>query len=299
METSLKILKQKLQNILPVLNWTSEQISTSGQTYIKIGGLNKIRPIITELNELNLFEAQVNFLKNSIVFTSTNDLMQIQYTEGNQVVVTLANLKSLTQNLAAVLSNVIPEEDADSINIKLPPINDFEELSKVSHDIHISLTQILYNEEINGQTKIVSVENGSIWLNVFIGGAGGVAIVGALVWSAAVIYKKIQEGRLLEQTVRGMEVKNTSIEDILTAQKKSTELMIKAEAEYIQTTHFKENAPENIERIKNSVKTLAELIEKGAEIHPALVAPEQVSNLFPNVKNLLGVESKIKRIGEG
>ncbi|HXL55998.1 MAG TPA: hypothetical protein VN958_07065, partial [Chitinophagaceae bacterium] len=102
--------------------------------------------------------------------------------------------------------------------------------------------------------------------------------------------------KLLEEQVRGLKVKNDSLEDILSAQKKETQLMVEAEAAYINSEHFKENIPENIERIKNSIAILAELIGKGAEIHPALVAPENVSNLFPDPKNLIGLESKIKRI---
>lgn len=68
------------------------------------------------------------------------------------------------------------------------------------------------------------------------------------------------------------------------------------EAVHISSEHFHENTPENIERIKNSITTFADLIGKGAEIHPALVAPENVSNLFPDPTKLIGVESKIKRL---
>ena len=73
--------------------------------------------------------------------------------------------------------------------------------------------------------------------------------------------------------------------------------MIQAEAEHIQSEHFKNNAPENLKRIKNSISIFAELIGKGAEIQPALVAPENVANLFPDPTNLIGLESKIKKIG--
>ena len=64
----------------------------------------------------------------------------------------------------------VPEENQYSINIKLPEIKDFDQLSNVSRDIHIALSQVLFNDEINGETKIISVENGSIWINVFVGG---------------------------------------------------------------------------------------------------------------------------------
>lgn len=189
----------------------------------------------------------------------------------------------------------VPNENINSINIKLPQINDFDELSKVSRELHISLTQVLYNEEIKGETKIVSVQNGSIWFNVYVGETA-VIVAASIAWAAAVIYKKIQEGKLLEQQVRALQVKNESLEDVLKAQKNETNLMIQAESEHIQSEHFKLNAADNIERIKNSISVFADLIGKGAEIHPALVATENISNLFPDVSKLLGLESKIKRL---
>ena len=221
--------------------------------------------------------------------------MRIQQGEASQIEANLILLKTLSENFSTVLLKTVPEEDLDSINIKLPEVNDFDELSKVSREIHLGLTQIIFNDEIKGQTKIVSVENGSIWLNVLVGSTA-VGVIASLVWSSAVIYKKIQEGKLLEQQVRGLKVKNDSLEDILKAQKAETELMISAEAQHIDSEHFKEKAPENIERIKNSITTFADLIGRGAEIHPALVAPESVSNLFPDPTKLVNLESKIKKL---
>ncbi|MDP3441278.1 MAG: hypothetical protein Q8T08_00315, partial [Ignavibacteria bacterium] len=262
---------------------------------MKLSGLTNIRSVIKDINTLNLFEATIQPLSNSAIFTTANNEMTVQIQEGREIVANLTLLKALCTNFLNVLLTTVPEEDVNSINIKLPPVNDFDELSKVSREIHIGLSQVIFNDEINGQTKIVSVENGSIWLNVFVG-ASAVTVIASLVWSSAVIYKKIQEGKLLAEQVRGLKVKNDSLEDILKAQKAETDLMIQAEAEHISSEYFQENIPENIERIKNSITTFAELIGKGAEIHPALVAPENVSNLFPDPTKLIGVESKIKRL---
>lgn len=293
MDTSLKIIKQQLQNILNRLKWDSKSMAAGAQ--MQISGLTNIRSVVNDLENLKLFEDIISVLGSSAIFTTVNDQMTLQSQEGREIVSYLTLLKTLSENFLDVLINTVPEEDINSINIKLPPVNDFDELSKVSREIHLGLTQVIFNEEINGQTKIVSVENGSIWLNVFVG-ATAVTVIASLVWASAVIYKKILEGKLLAEQVRGLKVKNDSLEDILSAQKAETELMITAEAEHITSEHFKENIPENIERIKNSIIIFADLIEKGAEIHPALVAPENVNNLFPDPTKLIGVESKIKRI---
>lgn len=295
MNTSLKLIKIQLQNIQSRLIWNSVSSSSNGTTLYEISNLKEIRTIISNLDSMNLFETITQNLLNSAIFTTSNDSIRVQSSENSQIVSQLNLLKNLIENFAEVLKSTVPEETADSINIKLPSINDFDELSKVSREIHIGLTQVIFNDEIEGQTRIISVENGSIWLNVLVG-TTAVTVIASLVWSASVIYKKIQEGKLLEEQVRGLKVKNESLEDILKAQKAETSLMIQAEAEHVNSEHFKINAPENIEKIKNSISIFAELIGKGAEIHPALVAPENVSNLFPDPSKLIGLESKIKRL---
>ncbi|WP_339921036.1 hypothetical protein [uncultured Flavobacterium sp.] len=295
MEASLKLIKLQLQNIQTRLIWTINQIPNANNTLYEISNLKELRVIISELESMGLFESVTKILLDSAIFTTSNDTIRVQANENSLISIQLNLLKSLIENFYEVLKSTVPEESIDSINIKLPPVNDFDELSKVSREIHVGLTQVIFNEEVNGQTRIISVENGSIWLNVLVG-TTAVTVIASLVWSAAVIFKKIQEGKLLEEQVRGLKVKNESLEDILKAQKAETNLMIQAEAEHLNSEHFKVNAPENIQKIKNSITIFAELIGKGAEIHPALVAPENVSNLFPDPTKLIGLESKIKRL---
>lgn len=298
MELSLKIIREQLQESLKQLEWKSEAIASAVQGQpptTKISGLNKVRIVVDRISKLGLFNSLTNSLKNSAIYTTANDQMTIQRTEGNEVNNNLSTLKTLATNFLGVLQQTVPSEDVNSVNIKLPPISDFDELSKVSREIHLGLTQVIYSNDIGGETKIVSVENGSIWFNVFVG-ASAITVIASLAWAAAVIHKKVQEGKLLSEQVRGLKVKNESLEDILKAQKAETDLMIQAEAEHIQSEHFKTNTPENIERIKKSISIFADLIGKGAEIQPALVAPENVSNLFPDPTNLIGLESKIKKL---
>jgi len=293
MKIPLKLIKKQLQSVSQKLVWDINIVPNLSVYEIK--GLNNIRDFIGIIDSLKLFNEIIDELKQSVLFTTANDTMRAQPVEAQKVEKSLSLLKDLVLNFLDILLKTVPEENVNSVNIKLPEVKDFDELSKVSRDIHIGLSQVILNDEIKGETKIVSVENGSIWLNVFVG-TTAVSVVASLAWSASVIYKKVQEGKLLEQQVRGLKVKNDSLEDILKAQKAETALMIQSEAEHINSEHFKVNIPENIERIKNSISTFADLIGKGAEIQPALVAPENVANLFPNPTNILNIESKIKKL---
>lgn len=292
MNAPLKKVKAVLKEFLPHLALETGMIP--GTNFIKFFNVNRLRNALSEIASLNLF-VEAKPLMESVIFKSGGDEIQVIIAEAQTIERNLDALSSLGERFLSALLSAVPEESPDSINIKLPPIKDFEELSKVAKELHVALTQVIYDKEIGGKEEIVSVENGSIWFNVFVG-ATAVSVIASMVWSAAVIYKKIQEGRLLEEQIRGLKVKNESLQDILKAQKAETDRMLQAEADYIASEYFKENLPENIGKIKNSISTFAELITRGAEIKPSLMAPEEVSNLFPKVTELIGVESKIKKL---
>ena len=294
MNKSIKRIKGSLKTILE--NFTWESVSPSGSTNVTFEGLNNLRPLLLQVREFDLFSTFTEPLINSIIFSSSQDRMSIINGEAYQITNNLKQLKTLLTEFQDQLIKIVPEEDVNSINIKFPEIKDFDELSKISREFHLSPTQIILNDEIDGQTKITSVENGSIWFTVFLGSATAVAVIASVTWSATIIYKKYLECCLLEQQIRGLNIKNESLEDIVAAQKADTELVIQAEAEHIQSEYFRNNAPENIERIKKSITNFAELINKGAEIQPALFAPESVANLFPDPSKIMGIESKIKKL---
>ena len=294
MRYTLKELKSEINSILDAFHWSAD--ANGNSTSLTFYNLNSIRNTISLLEHLKLFERTTDALHQSFIYTTSSDNASVNMQEGLVVKTTLTNLLVAIESLSQALEVTVPPEDSKSINVKLPHVEDFEDLSNVSKDLHIALTQVLYIDEIGGKVKIEGVENVSIWINILVGGTEAVSLVAGLAWSAAVIYKKVLEGKAVAQYVRSLTIKNESLDDILNAQKASTALLIQAEAEHIQSDHFHDNLPENVERIKNSIKLLSDLIEKGAVIQPALMAPEEVKNLFPDLNNVTNLESKIKRL---
>ncbi|WP_185216153.1 hypothetical protein [Sphingobacterium mizutaii] len=294
----MKLLQREQKDILskniPLLNWEFETISNSSFKGLK--NVIQLRNVINELDKIELLKSITSAIYFSPLFSTSKDYISVDYTESNKINALLSKLKDYSDILLFVLNQTFPKEETNSVNIKLPEIKDLDELSKISRDLHIAITQVVYNEEINGVTRIDSVENGSIWFNIFLGTTAAVSIIGSIAWSAAVVFKKIQEGRMLKEQVRSLKINNDSLAEIEKAQKKELDLVIDAETNYINSEYFKEGIPENLEKIKNSIKIFSELIQKGAEIKPALHAPENISNLFPEPMKLLGVESKIKKI---
>ena len=71
------------------------------------------------------------------------------------------------------------------------------------------------------------------------------------------------------------------------------------EGRAVDAEYFQERDNERAERIKNSIRILADLLHGGTTIYPALEMPEEKRKEFPDMQQLLTSLSAIKPIEEG
>lgn len=202
--------------------------------------------------------------------------------------------------LRDILSRLLPTAGESDVSIKLPDSTDYGVILADETTLFERLNPILLQAPFNTSMQIKGWEQGSLWMQVCVGGPLAVAMLGALCWAAAVVRKKWKEGDLIETFVAGRKVKVETLQDLRESIKHERVALIEAEAKAIHDKHFNhEGGPETIERIKLTIKSLMEMINRGAEIHPALMQPEKADNLFPNFKALDTVASRILRIEDG
>lgn len=289
-------LKKMFSEIISELHFTTEKIQNTSNT--RFSNLNSFRSAINKLEITDTLPKEIDNVYSSAIYKTNKDYIILNGGEAINLKTQLDNLIVIVRSLYNSFKKIGGKLSMNSISIKLPKITDFEDLSKFSSDFHKVLTQAIVNDKIKGQVRIDSVENGSIWLDVFLGTSTAVTLIGSLTWSAAVVFKKMQEGRIVEQHVKSLQIKNDSIKEIQLKQKESLNLMMQAEAKALFSENFEGSDNEQIERLKLSIKMLSELIEKGAEVHPALNQPENVTNLFPDMRKLNLIESRIKKLKE-
>lgn len=291
-----KELQVTFKKIIDNLHVVFDRTINGATAYINIKGLKKFRIAVTILEKTAFYSDDIKEIKNTAVYTTADDSIVIKEQEGVKIQQLIENLNKSINSFYIALSSMMKNIPSNSISIKLSGVTDFSDLSKAASAFDKILSQSILNSEINGDVKIENVENGSIWLDVYLGSSAAVSLIGSMAWSSAVIYKKIQEGRIIEEHVKSLKIKNESLAEIKNAQKEAIELMIDAEANNLYIENFKNNDPEQIERLKHSIKLMSDQIVKGAEIHPGLNMPENVRNLFPDYKKLELVESKIKKL---
>jgi hypothetical protein len=263
----------------------------------KLGGLNKLRNAINEFNEVTFLKSEIEKLKNGFLFTNTGDKLSFSSMDYNTINNFIASLRVGLHFFIQQFESNYDLNNETSLAIKLPPLETFSDLSKVANDFKKALEIPLLDSKIESELNIKTAEPGSIWLMVSVGTTVAINLIGGIAWAAAVIKRKNAEADIFVAHAKTLELKNEQIELYVNAQKTQLENVLNNEAEAIAANHYSNQDPETIERLKLSITTVADLIEKGAKILPTSQS-DNVKQLFPEYGNLSLIESAIKKISE-
>jgi hypothetical protein len=266
----------------------------------KFSNLNNFRMLVEAIESIPVARQQVAQLKKSFIFSRSVD--EVVYEEGdNWSIYSTANeLIVILKGLRELAAQIVPVQNSETISIKLPEERDFTEVIKDLSAINSAISQNVLNEKISGVVVVKSWQPGSLWIDLYLGSPAAVGLVGGIAWSAAVVRKKWHEGTIMENIAGSMDIKNQMLEILRDGVKEHVKLVVESEAKNLLAHNFAEDDNrEQIERLKLGIKTFADLIERGAEVHPALTAPENVKNLFPDFAKLDLIESKTKLLQEG
>ena len=294
----LSQIRDIFQMAIPLLRINSGQVTISGSNYWEIRNVRELKRGIDLISRTESFPQETNWLKDNVVYISGQDSIHVGVGEGKQYVEHINKLRELAESTVSMLSTLIGDDEENVIYVKLPNVTDFDGLAEHSSKFQLILSQTILHSEIGGKIEILGAENGSIWIKLKIGSPQAMILIASMAWAAAVIHKKTQEGRLIEQLVRTQEITNEHRKKVSDAYDIILDAYVKNETQHIMDTSFPKNRNDNelFQRVKNSLTMLSQELEKGAEINPSLLTPEEVSNLFPDVKQLQSIESRIKTL---
>lgn len=291
-----------IQSILEKINFDALELEHGnyGVSQSRISKLSAIRDNILLIDQIPSLRSRTKPLLDSVIFSTHEDSLIVTDEVRDQIITSLFYVSVASRTLRGVVQEQNNQSLDASICIRLPDPSDFSQLLSSLEQFNKVLQQTVLHEDIGGTVKISTWEAGSFWIELVLGTQTAVSVVASIAWAAAVILKKRHEAGIIEQQVRSLEIKNESLVDIKKAQKEALDLLLAAEAKNIQDefyNHSKDN--ETLGRLQWAIHTFADLINQGAEIHPSLNAPESVQNLFPDLKHIDTITSRIKQLTAG
>ena len=193
----------------------------------------------------------------------------------------------------------VGQQAKTSIFVKLPPSDSLTKIAAFLSRLDKALGQLVYHPKVNGTVSIRSWETGSLWVEIMLGTGSVVAVVAAASWAAAIIRKKIIEGNALMEHVRLLKMNNDARQQVVDAQAVLINDALEIEAKNMIDQYLDSDPdPETLPRVVRVIREFSDMIGEGAEIHPALAAPEEVKNLFPPLASLLTLQSKVPELAQ-
>lgn len=291
----LRIIRDIIDEEIPSLELKANPRNTNPKTY-QLTNADVLQNSINELDELGLFDEIIEILKKQSFYSHTTSNIVIPDPEYRVLIQKIPELKKVAEGVSKSISQTIDVNDENVVSIKIPKPQNFDDLETTSGKLHKIFSQTLSAEGITGGIRIKNFDTGSYWIDIIASSKEIVGIIAGLAWSGVVVYKRLQEGRLLQQKVREMKISNKAIEEIVEKSKEEVNGIADMEANHLYKMFFKGKDNEQVERIKLALKELADLYSKGAEIHPSLNADNETIESFPDFERLESIISKIKKI---
>lgn len=293
----LRTIKHIIEEILPELEVIANKRNSSPPTY-QLTNAEDLKNAILEIEELELLSDYLTDLQNQSFYSFNGESLIIQQQEFNVLNRQIPQLKNILEATAESIEKAQNHEidGALTISIRIPDIADFQELEKISSKLTKIFSQTLLTDEIEGGFRVIGFDSGSNWIDILATSTAIVQTIGGLAWSGAVVFKKLQEGLLVQQKVREMKISNNAIEEVVEKSKEGVNEIAEKEAQFIYNKHFSGKDPEQIARIKMALKEIAELYNQGGTIKPSLEASEEIAEEFPNMSELPSIQSKVKQI---
>ena len=287
-----------LDQCINLLNNLSGQIirnnSNRGmQNDFKVIGLKSFNKAIKLLREHHLFENKLKELDAIKYIDRASDDIVILQNEYNNLKSIRDNIITQAQNLKATIDNILPEEDDNSLNLKIP-----EDISTISElNDFISNLDLIFHiyKEFNCEVNFKGVETGSSWITVLIGTA--LAAKPCINFLFDIAKKGLElrnlkldgDRKILEIEELKGKLEEQDFQKVINARKAENEekydqLKYKYAEESISVLKtLKDNLSnenEVIEKAKMAIEKIGELIDNGMEVKLAYNASEEIKTIL-------------------
>jgi hypothetical protein len=274
-------------------------IGSSGSAY-KISNLKNFKNLIKQVKEyqLDFYKEQISFLEKSEMFSSTQDSL-ILYDDKLYVQIRRTALYILDSidALNKVLISLIPQSSENDFLIKLPKPENFEFLLKDMNKIQKQLSILVNDESINSSYNIQNWEYGSFWLNVAFSTVVTVEIIASITWASAYIASQVQKYEENSLYLKQISIKTEMLEELQKTHSTYLKQLIDSEVSHINEKHFDNtNDNERDKKVKDTITLFSDIISRGGEFQPSLIAPKEIKESFPDFNLLESIPSKVKQI---
>ena len=195
------------------------------------------------------------------------------------------------------------------LDVKIPKIDNITELKKFIDGLEFVLTKCPFFQSNEESLKLLSVENGSIWLIFGVVGAVGASVtvgsvllnnIAAFIDKCFVIKSHKLTCEMQKQQIQNEEMEQKEKEELFKSIDKLYKIAVKNVIKDMEasTGHQMQDGDEQ-GRAEQSFDKMIKMLDQGLQIHSSINSPEEVKALFkPLEMHYLSIERGLERIEE-
>lgn len=260
--------------------------------------LEKFRTSIRNLSKVAFLKLEIDKIMATATFNDSRDELYVNFDEA-QIINNSSNLISDQIIGVTKFINELTKDDQEYlIYIKLPELSSIDEFISILGEIKKAVE--IPSLEIGGEAKILNCEPGSIWVTILLGSLVAVRLIGKLVKIATDANLEIQKAKIFKNYAGNLKLQNAILEKVKEAQDETLKTLIQQGAKEISDEEFQDTNNERVERLKLAIKSISNLLEKGAQFLPSFKSSEEIKQLYPKPEDGIEmIEQNVKSLLQG
>lgn len=286
----------RLYNIYYICKTALEDLNTLSVDNIKdnanvkkLNHWNTCRDALYSLYHIEFFQNDIKDIyilfdpvsRENACPTVTTSLCNRFLTLYNKIIYKITAIIDLYESMRDNVSN-------QGIDIKLPTCNTLKEYIDILRDINFVFEQCPYLKNENEEFKYKGTDIGSEWITYTIIGTSIATGSFVLLNHIAILVNKAIALRsnkkvldMQEELCKSMQAKNELSKEIIDAFDKMKEITYKKYVDELKDEIGEVADGEEEGKVEKSLEKLANLIDKGVEIHSSIETPSEIKVLFP------------------
>lgn len=289
----LSEIANTLNKALPALQLKSKVLQNhSGRPYY-ITGLIRLRETTLSLVHIPGIAPALSDLLDNHIFDLDADELTFTVEEYTELKAAISKIHDAITTITA-LNDETHDDSPETLKIKLPPLQDFDDLQKIVGQLKLALETPIKMSKENQNIQILRAEPGSIWLVVSLS-LGAIALIKAITFLALEVRQRIINQNLMIKQSQAMGLKNDLLNGIKTAFQSDLKTYLDSKITEITNEHFAEKQ-ESHKALQTSVSLFGDLYEKDLQISYSNEDANQNESSFPSIEQIENLSKIVKQI---
>jgi len=251
---------------------------------LRLDNVFNIRNSVERISGTGAFDSEISQIKEfETLLLSNTDSIILPKPEANELSNTIIRLANRMGVFNSVAKQILPEQNENSLSIRLPDTPRLAELSDIFSKLDKIFNQLLVNEKIQGEATLQNFDTGSEWIEILFNSVKAVFIISTLAYTVILVKREEIKNQELLEVVRNRRITNDLIERLSQEILAQSNKLINAKmSEFIQEAGIDKKDNEYLERYKHCVSILTELIDKGLKFFPSTKSPNDIKSVLPD-----------------